>query len=56
MLSDPEVVREVYRADPEVLHSGEANGLFAATVGQDSGLPQPVRSMGDRKPCSSPRA
>jgi cytochrome P450 len=38
MLSDPEVVREVLRADPEVLHSGEANSLFIATVGRHSVL------------------
>jgi cytochrome P450 len=38
MLSDPEVVREVFRADPEVLHSGEANALFRATVGRNSVL------------------
>jgi cytochrome P450 len=38
MLSDPEVVREVFRGDPEVLHSGAANELFAATVGRDSVL------------------
>ncbi len=38
MLSDPEAVREVFRADPEVLHSGEANSLFTATVGRNSVL------------------
>jgi cytochrome P450 len=38
MLSDPEVVREVFRADPDVLHSGEANALFRATVGRHSVL------------------
>jgi cytochrome P450 len=38
MLSDPEVVREVFRGDPEVLHSGEANALFIATVGRQSVL------------------
>ncbi len=38
MLSDPEVVREVFRADPDVLHSGEANSLFTATVGRNSVL------------------
>lgn len=38
MLSDPEVVREVFRGDPEVLHSGEANDLFTATVGRHSVL------------------
>jgi cytochrome P450 len=38
MLSDPEAVREVFRGDPEVLHSGEANTLFTATVGRYSVL------------------
>jgi cytochrome P450 len=38
MLSDPEAVCEVFRADPDVLHSGEANALFTATVGRHSVL------------------
>jgi cytochrome P450 len=38
MLSDPEVVREVFRGDPEVLHSGEGNSIFIATVGRNSVL------------------
>jgi cytochrome P450 len=38
MLSDPEIVREVFRADPDVLHSGEANEVFAASVGRRSVL------------------
>lgn len=38
MLADPEVVREVFRGDPEVLHSGEANSIFIATVGRNSVL------------------
>jgi cytochrome P450 len=38
MLSDPAVVREVFRAEPDVLHSGEANSLLMATVGQHSVL------------------
>ena len=38
MLSDPEAVREVFRGDPDVLHSGEANALFTATVGRHSVL------------------
>jgi cytochrome P450 len=38
MLSDPEVVRDVFRAEPTVLHSGEANTLFAATIGRSSVL------------------
>ena len=38
MLSDPEVVREVFRGDPDALHSGEANEIFTATVGRNSVL------------------
>src|SRR5947209_142666 len=38
MLSNPEDVREIFRGDPEVLHSGEANSLFIATVGKSSVL------------------
>jgi cytochrome P450 len=38
MLSDPEVVREVFRGSPDALHSGEANALFRATVGRNSVL------------------
>ena len=38
MLSDPETVRDVFRGDPDVLHSGEANALFTATVGRHSVL------------------
>src|SRR5205807_344531 len=38
MLSDPEAVREVFRGGPDVLHSGEANALFTATVGRSSVL------------------
>jgi cytochrome P450 len=38
MLSDPEAVREVFRGDPDVLHSGEANSLFTPTVGRNSVL------------------
>jgi len=38
MLSNPEDVREVFRGDPDVLHSGEANSLFTATVGKNSVL------------------
>ena len=41
MLSDPEAVRDVFRGDPEVLHSGEANAL----------LPRP--SGGPRSWCST---
>src|SRR5947209_20517491 len=36
MLADPEAVREVFRGDPDVLHSGEANAVFTATVGRHS--------------------
>jgi cytochrome P450 len=38
MLSDPEAVRDVFRGDPDVLHSGEANTMFSATVGRSSVL------------------
>jgi cytochrome P450 len=38
MLADPEDVREVFRGDPDVLHSGEANSVFTATVGRHSVL------------------
>jgi cytochrome P450 len=38
MLSDPEAVREVFRGDPDVLHSGEANEIFKATLGRSSVL------------------
>jgi cytochrome P450 len=38
MLSNPEAVREVFRGDPNVLHSGEANALFTPTVGRHSVL------------------
>jgi cytochrome P450 len=38
ILSDPEVVRDVFRGDPEVLSSGEANLLLIATVGRSSVL------------------
>lgn len=38
MLSDPQSVREVFQGEPDALHSGEANALFAATVGEHSVL------------------
>src|SRR5271167_767826 len=38
MISDPEAVRDVFRGDPDVLHSGEANSLLTATVGRHSVL------------------
>jgi cytochrome P450 len=34
MLSDAKAVREVFRGDPDVLHSGEANEVFTATAGR----------------------
>jgi cytochrome P450 len=38
MLSDPETVREIFRGDPDVLHSGEANEILSATIGRSSVL------------------
>src|SRR5437868_15239955 len=38
MLSDPETVREIFRGDPDVLHSGEANEILSATAGRSSVL------------------
>ncbi|MFI5456954.1 MAG: cytochrome P450 [Isosphaerales bacterium] len=38
MLSDPDTVREIFRGDPDVLHSGEANDILSATVGRSSVL------------------
>ena len=38
MLSNPKAVREVFQGDPDILHSGEANSLFTATVGRHSVL------------------
>lgn len=38
MLSDPEAVREVFRGEPESLHSGEANEIFRASLGPSSVL------------------
>ena len=38
MISDLEAVRDVFRGDPDVLHSGEANALLTATVGRHSVL------------------
>lgn len=38
MLSDPEAVRDVFRGDPEALHSGEANALLKESVGESSVL------------------
>src|SRR3954453_3045359 len=38
MLPPPEAVPELFRGHPDVLHSGEANSLFTATVGRHSVL------------------
>jgi cytochrome P450 len=38
MLSDPETIREIFRGDPDVLHSGEANEILTATIGRSSVL------------------
>ena len=38
MLSDPSAVRDVFRGDPRVLHSGEGNEFLSASVGDNSVL------------------
>ena len=38
MLGDPEAVRDVFRAEPHELHSGEGNEFLSATVGKHSVL------------------
>jgi cytochrome P450 len=38
MLSSPDAVKDVFRGDPHVLHSGEANEFFSVTVGRNSVL------------------
>jgi unspecific monooxygenase len=38
MLADPEAVRDVFRGDPHVLHSGEGNEFMSGTVGPNSVL------------------
>jgi cytochrome P450 len=38
MMANPEAAREVFRADPEVLHSGEANEILTASLGSYSVL------------------
>lgn len=38
MLADPEAVRDVFRGDPHVLHSGEGNEFLSGTVGRNSVL------------------
>ncbi len=36
MLTSPDLIRDVFRGDPHVLHSGEANEFLALTVGRNS--------------------
>jgi cytochrome P450 len=38
MLASPEAVKEVFRGDPSVLHSGEGNEFLKASVGENSVL------------------
>jgi cytochrome P450 len=38
MLASPDAVRDVFRGDPHVLHSGEGNEFLSATVGKTSVL------------------
>src|SRR5215211_1627487 len=38
MLSDPDAVRDVFRGDPDALHSGEGNEFLSVTVGPNSVL------------------
>ena len=38
MLASPEAVQDVFRGDPQTLHSGEGNDFLTATVGQNSVL------------------
>ena len=38
MLASPEAVQDVFRGDPQTLHSGEGNEFLTATVGQNSVL------------------
>jgi cytochrome P450 len=38
MLASPEAVRDVFRGDPHVLHSGEGNEFMSVTVGPNSVL------------------
>lgn len=38
MLASPDAVRDVFRGDPHVLHSGEGNEFLSATVGENSVL------------------
>jgi cytochrome P450 family 135 len=36
MLTQPDAIREVFRGDPAILHSGEANAFLSLTVGEHS--------------------
>src|SRR5262245_35942252 len=38
MLASPDAVRDVFRADPHALHSGEGNEFLTASVGRNSVL------------------
>ncbi|MFL5328435.1 MAG: cytochrome P450 [Gemmataceae bacterium] len=38
MMTDPEAIKDVFRGDPAVLHSGEGNEFFSVTVGKNSVL------------------
>ncbi|HXE53152.1 MAG TPA: cytochrome P450 [Tepidisphaeraceae bacterium] len=38
MLAEPEAVRDVFRGDPHVLHSGESNEFLSPTIGKTSVL------------------
>jgi unspecific monooxygenase len=38
MLASPDAVRDVFRGDPQILHSGEGNEFLSATVGNNSVL------------------
>src|SRR5438309_4674792 len=38
MLTDGEAIKDVFRGDPHVLHSGEGNEFLSATVGRTSVL------------------
>ncbi|MGE3313712.1 MAG: cytochrome P450, partial [Planctomycetaceae bacterium] len=38
MLSSPEAIKDIFRGDAHVLHSGEANEFLSLTVGRNSVL------------------
>ena len=38
MVSSPEAIKDIFRGDPQVLHSGEANEFLSLTVGMSSVL------------------